>query len=87
MTVHLHIDHIVLYDQPNGELSRAQLQQAVQQELGRTLTESALHSWAGPGVAVPDLPAVSVNTTPKGLPAGIANGVAGALSGLAGGRK
>lgn len=87
MTVHLHIDHIVVYDQPHGELSRAELQQAVHQELDRLLTRSALHRWAGPGIAVPDLPAVTVDTTPKGLPAAIANGVAGALSGLAGDRQ
>ncbi|HEY5151338.1 MAG TPA: hypothetical protein VIJ23_16275 [Mycobacterium sp.] len=86
MTIHLHVDRVVLHDLPAGSLSRTQLQQAVQQELGRALASSALHGWSGPGVAVPDLPPVSVTTTPQGLPAGIAGGVAGALSELGGGR-
>lgn len=87
MTVHLHIDRIVVFDLPDDALSRTQLEQAVQQELSRALTGSVLHGWAGPGLAVPDLPPVSITAGRTGLPAGIANGVAGAIAGLSGGGR
>lgn len=85
MTVHLHIDRIVVFDPPDDGLSRTQLLHAVQQELGRALAGSALHGWAGPGLAVPDLPPISITAAETGLPAGVANGVAGAIAGLRGG--
>ena len=85
MTLHLHIDRIILHDVPPGSLDRAQLQLAVQQELGRALTASTMHRWRE-NMAVPDLPVARIEVDHRGLAAGIAGGVAGALSGLGGHR-
>ncbi|HEX4953037.1 MAG TPA: hypothetical protein VF017_06555 [Thermoanaerobaculia bacterium] len=84
MSVHLHIERLVLDGLPLGPRERRELEAALGAELGRLLAQGPLHPELAAGQAVPSLRAPDLpmpqNQGPTALGQGLARSIHGGLA-------
>ena len=79
MTIHLHIERLVLEGFSLGQSEGAFVHAAVQQELVRLLTQRGMTPWLATGGALPSLMGGTLLAGPATAPATLGVGIAGAV--------